>query len=82
MPLDRRSLTLRARAITCCQSTLSPPVRIPNSAARMLSVRYSSAFVSSALVGMQPRLRQVPPTRSRSMHSTDLPSCAARIAAT
>ena len=35
-----------------------------------------------ALVGMQPRLRQVPPKESRSMMVTLPPSCAARMAAT
>ena len=36
----------------------------------------------SALVGMQPQLRQIPPRCSRSTSATLPPSCAARIAAT
>src|SRR6185437_16328580 len=37
---------------------------------------------SSALVGMQPQLRQMPPRCSRSTTAVFIPSCAARIAAT
>jgi hypothetical protein len=37
---------------------------------------------SSALVGMQPQLRQMPPMFSRSTTAVLSPSCAARIAAT
>src|SRR5206468_4549265 len=40
------------------------------------------ALRSSALVGMQPQLRQTPPARSSSTATTDSPSCAHRIAAT
>ena len=38
----------------------------------------TSAACSSALVGMQPRCRQVPPTLSFSIRATRLPSSAAR----
>ena len=41
----------------------------------------TSPACSSALVGMQPRCRQVPPTLSFSISTTDLPSSAARSAA-
>ena len=43
--------------------------------------RITSPTWSSALVGMQPQLRQTPPTSSRSMQTTFLPSCARRMAA-
>jgi hypothetical protein len=43
----------------------SPSGMMPKSAA-WLAVRYTSAVCSSALAGMQPRFRQVPPTLSRS----------------
>src|SRR5262245_29276646 len=42
----------------------------------------SSDERSSALVGMQPQLRQMPPRCSRSTTAVFMPSCAARIAAT
>ena len=42
---------------------------------------YTSALFSSALVGMQPRFRQVPPRSSFSTSTTEAPSCAARMAA-
>src|SRR3954468_6152597 len=38
----------------------------------------TSAACSSALVGMQPRCRHVPPSLSRSTRATDSPSSAAR----
>src|SRR5260221_8652854 len=41
-----------------------------------------SELLSSALVGMQPQLRQMPPKCSRSTQAVFMPSCAARIAAT
>src|SRR3954452_22974833 len=41
----------------------------------------TSPACSSALVGMQPRWRQVPPSLSFSTRATDRPSCAARKAA-
>ena len=44
---------------------------------------YSAEPLSSAFDGMQPILRQTPPSVSRfSMHATLSPCCAARIAAT
>ncbi len=58
----------------------SKVVLTPNcSLSRELSA--TSPACSSALVGMQPRCRQVPPTLSFSMRTTDLPSSAARRAA-
>src|SRR6476661_7142541 len=40
------------------------------------------ADLSRALVGMQPQLRQMPPSDSRSITATFSPSCEARMAAT
>src|SRR2546422_5868290 len=54
---------------------------MPNSAARWKRLT-TSALRSSALVGMQPQLRQTPPGRSSSTAATDSPSWAQRIAAT
>src|SRR5215470_15493400 len=57
----------------------SKPARTPKV---VLSLAWSaiSAACSSALVGMQPRCRQVPPTLPFSMSATRLPSSAARSA--
>ena len=41
------------------------------------TVRKTSAACSSALAGMQPRCRQVPPTLSASTRATDSPADAA-----
>ncbi len=59
------------------RSTLSSVAWMPN---RLLSRAESatSAACRSALVGMQPRWRQVPPTLSLSTRATDSPSWAAR----
>src|SRR5436309_9516356 len=54
---------------------------MPNSSARWNSPT-TSALRRSALVGMQPQLRQTPPGRSSSTAATESPSCAHRIAAT
>ena len=54
---------------------------MPNSFAR-LKRPTTSALRSSALVGMQPQLRQTPPGRSSSTVATESPSCAQRMAAT
>ena len=57
---------------------------MPSKVARMPMAEASrvtsatSAACSSALVGMQPRCRQVPPTLSFSMRATERPSSAAR----
>src|SRR5262249_27848425 len=57
----------------------SSRARTPNDSASF-ALSAISAACSSALVGMQPRCRQVPPTLSRSMRATRLPSSAARSA--
>src|SRR6185295_17806644 len=54
---------------------------MPNSFARLKSPT-TSAFRRSALVGMQPQLRQTPPGRSSSTVATESPSWAQRMAAT
>jgi hypothetical protein len=80
-PFDRRSATARERAITRVKSTRSSPTSSPNSFASAIAWR-SSAVRSSALVGMQPQLRQIPPSASRSTSAVLSPSWRARIAAT
>ena len=54
--------------------------RMPKSPAAFV-VSATSAAWRSAFVGMQPRCRQVPPTLSRSMRATRIPSVAPRKAA-
>ena len=50
--------------------------------ASQLGLKVAIAERSSALVGMQPQLRHIPPISSRSTIATLRPSCDARIAAT
>jgi hypothetical protein len=52
----------------------------PNSAPLHELVQFG--ITNSALVGIQPQFRQMPPRASRSISATCIPSCAARIAAT
>src|SRR5437867_1997769 len=54
--------------------------RTPSAEARRTRSR-NPELSSHALVGMQPRWRQVPPTLSRSMRAAVRPSCVARMAA-
>jgi hypothetical protein len=76
-PRTSLSTTLFSKACTCVQSG-SPDALMPHSSER-LTASITAADCSSALVGMQPRSRQVPPSRSsRSTMATRLPSCAAR----
>ena len=70
--VDRPPTSLSTTPVVRCstrdQSGRKPPSpcgMMPKSAA-WLAVRYTSAVCSSALAGMQPRFRQVPPTVSRS----------------
>ena len=54
---------------------------IPKESACLMRPK-NSEVRSSALVGMQPQLRHMPPMFSRSTTAVLRPSCAARIAAT
>src|SRR3989304_6072089 len=54
---------------------------MPNSLPRLIRSR-TSAFFSKALLGIQPRFRQAPPTLSFSIRATFIPNWAARMAAT
>ena len=79
-PLTSLSTIESSKATTADQSG-SPEALMPHSSER-LTVSMTAADCSSALVGMQPRSRHVPPRRSsRSTRATRLPSCAARRAA-
>jgi hypothetical protein len=79
-PLTSLSTTFSSNASTADQSG-SPEALMPHSWAR-LTVSMTAADCNSALVGIQPRNRHVPPSRSsRSTRPTFLPSCAARSAA-
>ena len=81
MPLRFSLQILSFRSNTLSISTLMRSALIPNSPAR-LSASYRCALCSSALVGMQPRLRQVPPSWSFSIRTTLSPRPAAYNAVT
>ena len=75
---------LSLRAWTCAMSTpiAAWPIVSPHSF-HSCAIFRACACSSSALVGMQPQLRHVPPrTGARSTTAVLRPSCAARIAAT
>ena len=80
-PLCSWSTIFCLRAIAVGQSSSTPATLTPTSAPLRASW-YTSAVWSSALVGMQPWCRQVPPSLSRSTRATLIPSWAARMAAT
>ena len=76
---------LAAAARFCCtpaQSRETPWTCTPAAAHRVRAAVYSSALWSSALVGMHPTFRQVPPILCSSTRVTCAPSWAARMAAT
>ena len=54
----------------------------PQASASCFTRWWNSAAARRALVGMQPQLRQTPPSLSRSTQATDRPSWAARMAPT
>ena len=76
------SETARLRPMILLQSKLIGPCTTTPISPACWTARIVSADLSSALVGMQPQLRQMPPARSRSMQAVLNPSCAPRIAAT
>ena len=73
--------TARERFTTASRSKPTFSALSPNSLARCIRWKISEVR-SSALVGMQPQFRQMPPRFSRSTMTVESPSCAARIAAT
>jgi len=78
-PFTTPSLRLCSAATSICGSA----TWMPWSFALWRICSNSSELSSSALLGMQPMRRQVPPSAgSFSMHAVLNPSCAARIAAT
>ncbi len=81
-------LTPPTFALTTESVNAATPARSTSGAATLRPIlsasrmwRVTSPTCSSALVGMQPQFRQTPPTSSRSMQTTFLPSCPSRIAA-
>ena len=80
-PLAIRSATVRLRLKAAPKSKVTSPL-MPKVFASWLKMWASSALRSSALVGMQPTLRQTPPQYFSSMIAVFRPSWAARIAAT
>ena len=80
-PLVSFSTTCRLRSIALPKSGWISLTVIPKSAALLNKLR-TSAFLSNALLGMQPQLRQTPPTSSFSTNAVFRPSWPARIAAT
>ena len=81
MPFTSRCETWRLRWMATAKSTCRLSKVKPNSLPRS-SRLITSALRSSDLVGMQPQLRQTPPTSSRSTTAVRRPSCAARMPAT
>ena len=73
--------TRRLRSCAGPRSYVTFSAMIPCRSPSFISLT-RSALVRSALVGMQPMLRQTPPRWRSSTHATFIPSCAARIAAT
>ena len=80
-PLAIRSATARLRLNAAPKSKVTSPL-MPNVFASWVKMWASSALRSSALVGMQPTLRQTPPQYFFSMIAVYSPSWAARMAAT
>ena len=75
--------TLSLRSIIAARSSPTSPILTPCSARPWRASANFSEDCSSAFDGMQPILRQVPPSVSRlSTQAVRMPSCAARIAAT
>ena len=82
-PVVRSPTTLSLCAIMAARSSSTPETLTPWRARCALAWAYSSEVWSSALEGMQPTLRQVPPRVGvRSTQATFSPSWAARMAAT
>ena len=73
-PVAERRTMASLRAFTRSMSTpMSPPITTPKSAARRATWA-ARALATSALVGMQPTLTQVPPKRCRSMTAVRMPA--------
>src|SRR3954471_24910458 len=96
LPSNTVTLLLRSRCATPEEScfatardrfTTFPRSKRDSTGSNPKSVRWCSRWLislvrSSALVGIQPQFRQMPPRCSRSTTAVFMPSCAARIAAT
>ena len=80
-PADNCFATARERFTTLARSNVASTGANPYSG-KWCSRWLISELRSSALVGMQPQFRQMPPRCSRSTTAVFRPSCAARIAAT
>ncbi len=80
-PLTMPADTWRLRAWVGPKAIVASP-SMPYFVLSWVRVCASSAFFSSALLGMQPTLRQTPPQYCFSTTATFLPSCDARMAAT
>ncbi len=82
-PLTLAVTTSALRACIFARSSFTPSTITPWSAKSWLAAWKFSDDCSSALEGMQPMLRQVPPRVARfSTQATFMPSCAARMAQT
>ena len=80
-PSDNCLETARLRLTTFSMSNLKLSADMPNSSSRCSMCQVSDER-SSALVGMQPQFRQMPPMRSRSTTAVFRPSWAQRMAQT
>ena len=82
MPRELASTTFCLRSWALPMSSVGAATWMPRAPASRISSS-TSAVCSSALVGMQPRSVQVPPTfGSFSTTATFMPSCPARMPAT
>ena len=88
MPLVILVTMASLRACIFATSIFAPETVMPCGSRCWRTLSYSSEVASSALDGMQPTLRHVPPRASSpfalrhpSMHAVFNPSCAARMAA-
>ena len=75
------SATPRLRLWVIAKSIVASPL-IPKVSFSFVMMCAISALRSSAFDGMHPTFRQTPPQYFSSTTATDLPSCAARMAAT
>ena len=82
-PVVSPCTTCAFRRIIAGRSSATSPTVTPWAASRVRACQKSSLESRSALDGMQPMRRQVPPSAaSRSTQTTRMPSWAARMAAT
>src|SRR5690554_5454691 len=81
MPLLIPAATPLLRWIISPKLALTSPTEMPYSAEWLIYSK-TCALLSNALVGIQPQLRQIPPSSAASMTAVFKPNCEAQITAT